>query len=115
MIYPLITSLINQEAYWDFVDENNIKLNLKKDMDKIKKSKLYETFNKLFSDIKNEKYKFNLIELIYPDKFQEIILGKKYTNTLKPILYIDIFDIIFMYKCNFNCDKLIEYFYGKLI
>jgi hypothetical protein len=115
LISPLITSLINQEAYWDFIDENNIKLNLKKDMDKIKKSKVYNTINKLFSDINNDEYKFNLIELIYPDKFQQIILGKKYTNTLKPILYIDIFDIIFMYKCNFNCDKIVEYFYEKLI
>jgi hypothetical protein len=114
LISPLITSLINQEAYWDFIDENNIKLNLKKDMDKIKKSKLYDTFNKLFPDIKNEEYKFNLIELIHPDKFQQIILGKKYTSTIKPVLYIDIFDIIFIYKYNFNCDKIIEYFYGKL-
>jgi serine/threonine protein kinase len=115
LISSLITSLINQEAYWDFVDENNIKLNLKKDMDKIKKSKVYNTINTLFPDIKNEEYKFNLIEIMYPDKFQQIMFGKKYTNTLKHILYIDIFDIIFMYKCNFNCDKIVEYFYEKLI
>jgi hypothetical protein len=114
LITPLTTSLIDQDDYWNFIEGNNIKLNFKKDMNKIKKSKLYNTINKLFPDIKNDQYKFNLMHIIYPDKFQQIILGKKYTNNLKPILYIDIFDIIFMYKCNFNCDKIIGYFYEKL-
>ena len=114
LISPLITSLVNRETYWDFIKNNDIKLNFKKDMDKIKKSNLFDVFNKLFPDIKNEEYKFDLSEIIYPDKFQQIILGKKYQSTIKPILYIDILDIIFMYKYNFNCDKIIEYFYAKL-
>jgi hypothetical protein len=114
LISPLITSLINRNKYWDYVEKNNIILNFKKDLNKIKKSQLFDVIDKLFPDITNEEYKFDLVNIIYPDKFQEIILGKKYINTLKPKLYIDIFDIIYMYKCNFNNDLIIDYFIKKI-
>lgn len=114
LVSPLMTTFIDQTEYWDYVEGNNIKLNLKKNMEKIKKSNLYNIINKLFPEITNDEFKFNLIDLLYPDKFQQIILGKNYTKTFKTILYIDIFDIIYMYKVNFNSDKIIEYFYEKL-
>ena len=113
-IDPLITSLIDQKEYWDYVDNNNIKLNYKKDLQKFKKSSLYKNISDLFPDIKNDKLKFNLADLIYTDEFQKLILSKYYKYTINYKLYIDIFDIIFMYKCNFNTDKIIEYFLRKI-
>ena len=118
LISPLITSLIDQTEYWDYVDNNNIKINIKKDLQKFKKSSLYKNISDLFPDMKNDELndelKFNLADIIYTEDLQKLILGKFYKYTINYKLYIDIFDIIFMYKCNFNTDKIIDYFLRKI-
>lgn len=114
LISPLITSLVDQTEYWDYIDNNNIKLKFKNDFKKFKKSYLYKNITDLFPDIKNDDFKFNLADIIYTEDFQKLILGKSYKYTINYKIYIDIFDIIFMYKCNFNSDKIIDYFLRKI-
>jgi hypothetical protein len=114
LISPLITSIVDQTEYWDYVDNNNIKTNLNKDIQKFKKSSLYKNINDLFPDINNDELKFNLADIIYTEDFQKLILGKNYKYTINYKIYIDIFDIIFMYKCNFNTNKIIDYFLRKI-
>ena len=114
LISPLITSLINQDAYWDYLDNNNIKLNFKKDIKKLEKENIFDIVRLQFIDIKQKEYIFNITEILYPQEFQQIILGKYYTKTIEPKLYIDILDIIYLYKINFNTDKIIDYFMLKL-
>lgn len=114
LISPLKTSLINSTKYWDYIDNNNIKLNFKTDFKKFKKSNLYRIMTLQFDFIKKEDYLFDICEFLYPYQFQQLILGKKYIEGLEPILYIDIMDILYLYKVNFNTDMIIKYFYAKL-
>jgi hypothetical protein len=114
LISPLITSLIDSTKYWDYVDNNNIKLNLKNDIKKFKKSNLYKIISLQLSDIKRDDYLFNICDFLYPYQFQKLILGKKYIDRLEPKIYISILDLIYLYKINFNSDMIIKYFYEKL-
>ena len=90
LISPLLTSLIDFTEYWDYVDNNNIKLNFKNDIKKLEKTDIYKLTGLQFPNIKNKDYIFNITEILYPDEFQKIILGKNYTKTLNPKIYIDI-------------------------
>ena len=114
LIAPLSNSVINFDKFWDFIEEYNIKLNLKKYLNKFEKSDLYKLIDLQFQDIENKEYKFNLAEILYPEQFQKIILGNKFKKTIVPILNIDIYDIIYLYKINFNSDKILEYFINKI-
>jgi len=115
LIAPLTTTLINSNKFWDYVDNNNIKLNLQKDIKKFEKSNLYNLLKMQFTDI-NDKYRlFNICEFLYPYQFQKLILGKKYIDGLEPHLYIDLMDLIYIYKINFNTNLVIDYFYKKLL
>lgn len=114
LISPLKNSVIDTDKYWDYIGENKIKLNLKKDLIKFKKSDLCKLINLQFHDIKKEEYKFNLAEILYPEQFQKLILGNHYKKTIMPIFHIDICDIIYLYEVNFNSDKIIEYFINKI-
>jgi len=114
IISPLTTSLINFDKFWNFIEENNIKLNLKKDLKKFEKSDLYKLVNLQFQDIERKKYKYDLAEILYPEQFQKLILGNKFKKTIYPILNLDIHDIIYLYRENFNTDKIIDYFINKI-
>jgi hypothetical protein len=114
LISPLITSLIDRTKYWDFIDVNNINLNFKKDLIKFKKSKIYNSINKLFPEITNDDFKYDLADLLFTSEFQKLILGKYYKNTINYIFYTNIIDIIYIYKNSFNTDKIIDYFLTKI-
>jgi hypothetical protein len=114
LISPLLTSLIDLTEYWDYVEDNNIKLNFKKDIKKIEKTDIFKITQLQFPNITNKQYIFNITEILYPDEFQKIILDKKYIKTLVPRLFIDILDIIYLFNINFDPDKIIKYFILKL-
>ena len=114
LIVSMNTSLINLDKYWDYIETNNIKLNYKKDIKKIEKSDIYKLIDLQFPDILDKQNRFHLTEILYPDQFQKVILGKNYKETFAPILYIDIFDIIYLYKVNFNSTHIIDYFIKKI-
>jgi serine/threonine protein kinase len=114
LISPLRTSLIDDNKFWDFIENNNIKLNFKKDMMKFKKSKLYDNINKLFPEIKNDEMKFNLCDILFTQDFQKLILGNHFKNIIEHKLYISIPDIMYLFKINFNTDKIIDYFLMKI-
>ena len=114
LISPLLTSLIDSTEYWDYVENNNIKLDLKKDMKKLEKTDIFKITQLQFPNITNKEYIFNIAEILYSDVFQKIIIGKKYNKTLIPKLYIDILDIIYLFNVNFDVDNIIRYFILKL-
>ena len=114
LITPLLTSLIDFTEYWDYVEDNNIKLNFKKYMKKLEKTDIFKITQLQFPNITNKEYIFNITEFLYPDEFQKIILDKKYIKTLHPKLFIDILDIIYLFNINFDPDKIIKYFILKL-
>jgi hypothetical protein len=114
LISCLGTSLINTDDYWDYIENNKIKLSFKKHMQKFKKSDLYKLINLQFSDISDNQNKLRIAELTYPTQYQQLIFGNKYKKTLKPKLYIDILDIIYLFAVNFNSTKIIDYFIQKI-
>ena len=115
LITPLNTSLINSTKYWDYVENKNIKLNIKTNLIKFKKSNLYTILNMQFPEIKDKHRLFNICEFLYPYQFQKLTLGKYYIDGLEPKLFIDVTDIIYLYKVNFNSKLIITYFYNKLL
>ena len=109
------TCLINFTKYWDYVDNNHIKLDFKKNFKKFEKSNLYKILKMHFPDIKDKDRLFNMCEFLYPYQFQNLILGKQYIDGLEPVFYIDVIDLIYMYKINFDTDLILAYFYNKLL
>ena len=98
----------------DSKSNHYIKLNFKNDIKKLEKTDIYKLTGLQFPNIINKDYIFNITEILYPDEFQKIILGKNYTKTLNPKIYIDILDILYLFNVNFNPNKIIEYFILKL-
>ena len=114
LISCLGTSLINTDDYFDYIENNNIKLSFKKVMQKFKKSDLYKLINLQFSDIADNDNKLGIAEITYPKQYQQLIFGNKYKKTFEPIIYIDILDIIYLFTVNFNSTKIIDYFIQKI-
>jgi hypothetical protein len=109
---PLLASLINFDKFWEYVDNNNIKIDYRH-FKNFKNWNISKGINDIFSEIKDE-HKVSILRILYPEQSQKLMLGNKYTKTFSPILYVDIWDIIFIYKCNFNSQKIFDYFLEKL-
>ena len=58
----------------------------------------------------NKYDKFYLFQLICPEKFQKMLLGKKYKQLSKPMPRIDLVDLLFIFKNKTNPRATIKYF-----
>jgi len=114
LISPLLTSLIDSTEYLDYVENNNIKLDLKKDIKKLEKTDIFKITKLQFPNIINKEYIYNITNILYEDEFQKVILGKNYNKTYISTLYIDILDILYLFNVNFDPEKIIKYFILKL-
>jgi hypothetical protein len=112
LIRPLISALINFDNFYDYVESNNIRLDYRK-IKFFNKSILSKEMFYLFKKIKEE-YQFYIIKIFYPEEFQKLLLGKFYTKTFEPKLYIDGIDIIYLYEVDFDSDKIFNYFMNKI-
>jgi hypothetical protein len=103
----------NSRKYWQFVQENNIKLKgLEKDSKKIFNQK---NEMKIINEMtNNDIIKFNLFEFLFTAKFQKVILGKNFINILPIEYYIPREDILFSYINYNNTELLINYYINKL-
>ncbi len=109
---PYMTTLIDFENFWQYVDKNKIKIDYKH-INNFKEWNMSKSLNDMFTNI-TYKYKLNLLRILYPEQTQKLLLGNKFNKTLPPKLYIDTIDIIFMYKCNFDSKKIFDYFIKHL-
>jgi len=105
------TLLINKTDFFDFAYDNNINLAYPKDKQKIVKSELKDIISEYS---KNPDLIFLLAHILFPEKFQEIIFGKKNKEFIPIIKYLDDIDYIFMITCEFDVDKIIDYALLKL-
>ena len=109
---PLISLLVNFDNFYDYVGDNNIRLDYRR-IKFFNKSNLSNDMFNLFKKIKEE-YQFYIIKIFYPEHFQRLVLGKFYTKTFEPKLYIDGIDIIYLYEVDFDSDKIFNYFMNKI-
>ena len=105
------TVMRNNNDFFEFAEQNKIKLIYKKDLKKILNSDLNNIL-KEYTD--NKDFKFILAEVMYPDEFQKIILGKYYKKTIPSKIYFDVQDFIYFVSVNLNLNKIIEYCMIKL-
>ena len=100
------TVMMEKEKFFDFAFHNKIKLVFKKDLQKIMNSEL-KNILKEYTD--NKYYIFTLAEVLYPEIFQKIILGKHFTNIIPINLFFDPVDFIYIITCDLDLNKIIEY------
>jgi serine/threonine protein kinase len=112
----LMTVLVSNKPFLNYIKRNKIEideLKVKKNFDKSIESSILNVFCPNEDNI-CKMYKFNLYKTLFPEAYQRNILGKKFKKVLEPILRVDLADILFIYKSNFNKYKIINYFILKI-
>lgn len=61
----------------------------------------------------NKYDRFYLYQILFPEKFQRMILGKKFKKVSLPIPRIDMIDILFIFKNKLNLKTIMKYFIKK--
>jgi hypothetical protein len=105
------TVMIDRTKFFDYIEKNKIKLDYKKDKEKILNSQLKDILSRYTS---NKDIIFILADILYKKDFQKIILGKKYKEYIEVENYFDDIDFIYMAENKFNLDKIIKYCILKL-
>ncbi len=119
-IVRMITRLLGYETSIDYTLPNGkpitqSKLIDLKDLgDKFDKIKVLDEYKSLNDFSTEDKDKTVLFQLMYPEQFQKILLGKKKVTLIKPKYLIDLIDVIYFFKYKNDLVKLIKYFSLKL-
>ena len=101
--------------FWDkFIMKINLPLPYNKLLRQLKKTPEYDILKELCNNTDNNNDITMLYQLVYPDKFQKITLGKNYKKTILNKLYIPLTDYIYMTNHKNNIPLLIRYFMDKL-
>lgn len=58
----------------------------------------------------NKQDKFILLQLLFPEKFQKILLSDNFTSVSVPKLKIDLIDFLFIFKNKLDLKKIMKYF-----
>lgn len=82
-------------------------------MNMIKQTTEWENLDQYIID-SNPDDKIILFQILYPDIFQQILLGNKFEKVIKLIYLIDNEDIIYFMKNKSNLKKIIKYFVCKI-
>jgi hypothetical protein len=108
---PALMINVNDKDFWDYVNDNNIKLDQEVDKAKVFKLPEMEIIKNIVDD---DILQFELLRIMYPEQFQKTVLGKKYKKVL-PWKFEIPFDDVLFYFLNFQDTKLLlEYFIEKL-
>lgn len=107
----IILLLINFPL-WTFINKNNIKTNDNKTIyKKIKKTSEFKLLEEFTSD---NDLKFLLFQLLNPELYQKTVSDYKFKKVYKPVLRIDLLDIIFIIKSLNNLDTIIKFLLYKI-
>ena len=112
----ILTILSSNLHLINYIKKNKIKVNefdVRKAFPNSNEDKILNTFCNN-NDDKCRIYKFNLYKILYPEAYQKQLLGEKYKKVIEPILRIDLIDILYILKINFDKIKMIDYFMLKL-
>lgn len=108
---PNLKHLLVDRKMWDFANLNNIKVNFSNTYSQIKKTEEFDEIKKFTQDKHSQAFVF---DILYPQIFQKILFGTKYTKMIRRKLYLPIADILFFIKISNNVDSTIAYFYSKI-
>lgn len=65
----------------------------------------------VLEDFAVNKYdKFYLFQILFPEQFQKMLLKNHFTQTFKPIIKIDLCDLLFIFKNKLNLKTVMKYF-----
>jgi hypothetical protein len=84
---------------------------IKNYFDLIKDTEEYDTLSKF---VETDKDKIILFQILYPKKFQQIILGKEKIQVVNLLYKLDLIDILYFFKYKNDLKKIIKYFTLKL-
>jgi hypothetical protein len=84
---------------------------IKNYFDLIKDTEEYDTLEKF---VESDKDKIILFQILYPKKFQQIILGKEKIQVVELLYKLDLIDILYFFKYKNDLKKIIKYFTLKL-
>lgn len=112
----ILTILLSNLPLTNYIKKNKIEaneMNVRKTFPNSNEDIILNTFCNNDDD-KCRNYKFNLYKILYPESYQKELLGNKFKKVIEPILRIDLIDILYILKTNFDKHKIIDYFMLKL-
>lgn len=107
----LVHTMVDSKIF-DFINENNIELDFNRDYNEFKKTVFFKPINK-YSNLKA--IQMFMFDILFPDQYQKIIFGSKYSQTIPRKLYVPWDDIVYLITNYKEPYKIIKYFNGKLL
>lgn len=99
--------------FWDkYIEGHRLEIDFKKANVVIRRTSEYKTLDNLVNDPNDKMF---LFELVYPDKHQQILLGKHFKKTLPPELRIPITDVIYICNHKDNIRELLNHLISRLV
>lgn len=107
----LVHFMVDTKIY-DFINDNKIQQNFMSDYNEFKKTIFYKQIRK-YTHLKS--IQMFLFDILFPDQYQKIIFGSKYSQTIPRKLYIPIDDIIYFIVNYKEPNKIIKLFNDKIL
>ena len=101
---------LQNKNFTDYLKDKKIDIKYKKKLILFQNKEEYNLISNYVDDIND---KFILYEILFPEYYQNFIIGKKF-NTIYDKLKIDLIDILYIIKSKYNHKKIIKYFYTKI-
>lgn len=105
-----VFQLVAEYPFWEKYRGKKL-LPFDKYMALFRKTREYEILGSIVAD---ENMRDILFELIFPEQYQRLLLGKEFIKVMPPILKLPLNDILFMASNAQDLPKMIEYFADKL-
>jgi hypothetical protein len=112
----ILTTMISNLPFINYINDKKIvidEMSSRKSFPNTIESNILSSFCEN-DDEKCRNYKFNLYKVLFPKSFQQSVLGNKFKKVIEPTLRIDLIDILFVLKSNYDKKKIIDYFMLKL-
>jgi serine/threonine protein kinase len=107
----LFYNAFDNPELWKYIQKNKMMINWKKVLQQFKKMPEY----KIIREFTYQNYMaLQLLQIMHPRLYQDLILGKKIDKLFKPVLYLPIEDILYFAKIEFDFKKVVPYLMGKL-
>lgn len=104
-------SFVDDRPFWNYMMKNNIKLDRVNDRGKILNAPEMKFIEGLAKD---EELKFELFRILFPEKFQKIVLGKHFKKVIPLELNLPMEDILLFFIHFDDTKMLIDYFVSRL-
>jgi hypothetical protein len=104
---PLMMINIDDSDFWKYVKKNKINLDRDKDREEVLNSNEIVFIKDI---VRNDELRFELMRILFPAKFQKIVLGKYFEKVIPWKINIPMEDILMFFIHFENTMLLLEYF-----